>query len=173
MTTAENTTRFTSPLSRLQRNHGLEHATLHVLADTNPHISLAGHSDLGGFWILGNVETDTLRSAVSEALERMRNGEHNLAVHPNCGTNFVATGALAGLAAWSGMLGAGHDMRDKFERLPVVIGLATLALIAGQPLGLLLQARVTTSGYPGDLEVVDVQPSQRGRMRAHRVVTRG
>jgi hypothetical protein len=173
MTTAERTNGFISPLSRLQRNHGLEHATLHMLADGNPHLSLAGHSDLGGFWILGNVETETLRSAVQEALERMRNGEHNLAVHPNCGTNFVATGALAGLAAWSGMLGAGRDMRDKFERLPVVIGLATLALIAGQPLGLMLQQRVTTSGYPGDLEVVDIQPSQRGRMRAHRVVTRG
>src|SRR5512141_1408005 len=103
MTTAEHTNGFVSPLSRLQRNHGLEHATLHVLADGDPHLSLAGHSDLGGFWILGNVETDTLRSAVQEALERMRNGEHNLAVHPNCGTNFVATGALAGLAAWSGM----------------------------------------------------------------------
>jgi hypothetical protein len=37
----------------------------------------------------------------------------------------------------------------------------------------MLQQRFTTSGYPGDLEVVDIQPSQRGRMRAHRVITRG
>ena len=173
MTTAERTTQFTSPLSRLQRNHGLEHATLHMLAETHPHLSLAGHSDVGGFWILGNVETDELRSAVDEALQRMRDGEHGLAVHPNCGTNFVATGALAGLAAWTGMLGSGSTTRDKFERLPIVIGLATIALLVGQPLGLLLQARVTTSGVPGDLEVVDIQPSQRGRVRAHRVVTRG
>ena len=173
MTIAEKSNHFASPISRLQRNHGLEHATLHVLADSYPHLSLAGHSDVGGFWILGNVETEDLRSAVGEALARMKSGEHGLAVHPNCGTNFVATGALAGLAAWSGMLGAGRSTRDKFERLPIVIGLATLALIAGQPLGLLLQARVTTSGFPGDLEVVDIQPSQRGRVRAHRVITRG
>jgi hypothetical protein len=64
-------------------------------------------------------------------------------------------------------------MRDKLDRLPIVIGMATLALIAGQPLGMKLQERFTTSGYPGDLEVVDIQPSQRGRMRAHRVITRG
>jgi hypothetical protein len=173
MTTTVRTNAFISPFSRLQRNHGLEHATLHMLAETHPHLSLAGHSDMGGFWILGNVETEELRGAVSEALGRMQNGEHELAVHPNCGTNFVATGALAGLAAWTGMLGAGSSTRDKFERLPIVIGLATIALLAGQPLGLLLQARVTTSGYPGSLEVVDIQASQRGRVRAHRVVTRG
>jgi hypothetical protein len=173
MTTAERTNHFISPFSRLQRNHGLEHATLHMLAESHPHLSLAGHSDLGGFWILGNVETEDLRGAVSEALTRMQNGEHDLAIHPNCGTNFVATGALAGVAAWTGMLGSGRSTRDKFDRLPIVIGLATLALLAGQPLGLLLQARVTTSGYPGDLEVVDVEPSQRGKMRAHRVATRG
>jgi hypothetical protein len=173
MTTAERTTAFISPFSRLQRNHGLEHATLHMLAESHPHLSLAGHSDLGGFWILGNVETEDLRSAVNEALMRMQNGEHDLAIHPNCGTNFVATGALAGIAAWTGMLGAGQSTRDKLDRLPIVIGLATVALLAGQPLGLLLQARVTTSGRPGALEVVDVQPSPHGRVRAHRVITRG
>ncbi len=160
-------------LSRLQRNHGLEHATLHVLAESNPHLALAGHSDTGGFWILGNVDTADLRSAVDTALNRMRNGESGLAVHPNCGTNFVATGALAGMAAWLGMLGVGRGARDKFERLPIVIGLATVALLAGQPLGLLLQSRVTTSGVPGGLEVVSIQASQRGNVTAHRVVTRG
>ncbi len=173
MTTAQPTNTFVSPFSRLQRNHGLEHATLHILAENHPHLSLAGHSDLGGFWILGNVETDELRGAVNEALARMREGQHDLAIHPNCGTNFVTTGALAGIAAWLGMLGTGRDNRDKFERLPIVIGLATIALMAGQPLGLLMQARVTTSGYPGTLEVVDIQPRQRGRVRAHRVSTRG
>jgi hypothetical protein len=160
-------------VSRLQRNHGLEHATLHVLSESHPHLALAGHSDTGGFWILGNVDTEELRSAVDTALNRMRAGESNLAVHPNCGTNFVTTGALAGLAAWAGMLGVGRATRDKIERLPIVIGLATMALIAGQPLGLMLQARVTTSGVPGDLEVVEIQESRRGSVQAHRVVTRG
>lgn len=159
-------------ISRLQRNHGLEHATLHVLSARHPHLSLAGHSDLGGFWIVGDVDTEELRSAVDEALQRLRSGERHLAVHPNCGTNFVATGALAGLSAWSAMLGA-EDRQEKVERLPVVIGMATLALIAGQPLGALIQSRITTSGDPGNLEVVDVRPGQRGRMVTHRVETRG
>lgn len=174
MTTAEAThTSNNSAISRLQRNHGLEHATLHVLSETHPNLSLAGHSDTGGFWILGNISTEDLRGAVDQALVRMRGGESNLSIHPNCGTNFVATGTLAGIAAWIGMLGVGRGTRDKFERLPIVIGLATVALLAGQPLGLLLQSRVTTSGVPGGLEVVSIQASQRGNVTAHRVVTRG
>lgn len=162
-----------SAVSRVRRNHGLEHATLHVLSKKFPHRPLAGHSDVGGFWILGDVPTEDLRDSVDEALARMQGGEHSLSVHPNCGTNFVAAGTLAGAAAWIGMLGSGRSARDKVERLPLVIGLATLALIFGQPLGLALQANVTTSGYPGDMRVVEIQVSQRGRIMAHRVITRG
>lgn len=161
-----------SPVSRVRRNHGLEHATLHVLSAKYPHTPLAGHSDMGGFWLLGDVSTEDLRDAVDEALRRMQQGEHSLAVHPNCGTNFVAAGTLAGAAAWLGMVGSGRSSRDRVERLPLVIGLATLALIFGQPLGLALQANVTTSGYPGLLRVTEILITQRGTMRAHRVVTK-
>ena len=119
------------------------------------------------------MDTEDLRDSVDEALSRMQNGEHSLSVHPNCGTNFVAAGTLAGAAAWVGMLGSGRKMGDKFERLPMVIGLATLALVFGQPLGLALQANVTTSGYPGTMRVTEIQVSQRGRVRAHRVITEG
>jgi hypothetical protein len=119
------------------------------------------------------VETEDLRDAIEEALMRMQDGEHSLSVHPNCGTNFVAAGAIAGTAAWLGTLGTERGVRAKLERLPLVMGLATLALIFGQPLGLLLQARVTTSGYPGALQVVEIHPSQRGKVKAHRVVTKG
>lgn len=161
------------PISRIRRNHGLEHATLHILSERHPKLSLAGHSDMQGFWILGDVETDDLRLAVNQALSRMRGGEHNLAVHPNCGTNFVTAGTFAGVAASAAMLGAGRRVRDKLERVPLAATLATLSLILAQPLGLLIQERVTTSGYPDDLAVVEITPSTRGRIKAHRVVTAG
>ncbi len=160
-------------ISRIQRNHGLEHATMHVLAQRNPRRGIAGHSDMGGFWIVGDVLTEELTSTVQEALQRMRAGEHQLAIHPNCGTNFAASGIIAGVAAFIGMWGAGHSWRAKLERLPLVATLATLALILSQPLGYRLQERVTTSGKPGDLEVVAIKPTHRGRVTAHRILTRG
>jgi hypothetical protein len=160
-------------ISHIRRNHGLEHATLHTLANKLPHAMLAGHSDSGGFWIIGEVPSETLHSAVQEALARMRAGESQLAIHPNCGTNYATAGALAGLAGASAMLGSGKRVPDILGRLPIAISLATIALIFSQPLGLLLQARVTTSGNPGTLEVISITHKKQGRMTIHRVQTRG
>jgi hypothetical protein len=160
-------------ISRVRRNHGLEHATLHILSQRHPKLPLAGHSDTRGFWVLGEVSTEDVTSAVQEAMQRMQAGEHNLAIHPNCGTNFVTSGVLASLAAFVAMFGAGRRLRDRLERLPLAASLATIALIISQPLGLRLQERVTTSGELAGLQVVQITPSRRGRMQAHRVLTQG
>lgn len=160
-------------VSRIRRNHGLEHASLHVLAKRFPGRSMGGHSNPDGFWLVGELPTESVQEAVHEALQRLRNGEAHLAVHPGCGTNFATAGSMAGLAGLMGMWGAGPRKRDKIERLPMVATLATLALILAQPLGLRLQKYVTTSGDPGDMEIVEIIPASRGVLKAHRVVTRG
>jgi hypothetical protein len=160
-------------ISRVRRNHGLEHASLHILSEKYPGRSMAGHSDSGGFWLLGDISLEDVQEAVEEGLSRMRSGEPELAVHQNCGTNFVTAGMLAGMAAGGAMFGTGARTRDKVERLPLAISLATLALIFGQPLGLMLQKYVTTSGQPGELEVTAVGVSRRGRFNAYRITTRG
>lgn len=168
-----NSTVSRDAVSRIRRNHGLEHATLHVLAQKYPKLSMAGHSNATGFWLLGEVPTEAVREAVTEALQRMKAGEGNLAVHPNCGTNFVAAGTVAGLAGAAAMFGVGRRFRDKLERLPLAMSLATLGLILAQPLGRVIQERFTTCGEPGNLEVENIIPTKRGRIRAHRIITRG
>ncbi len=160
-------------VSRIRRNHGLEHATIHILSQRFPNTPMAGHSDTDGFWLLGNLPTEAVQQAVRDALTRLRAGERDLAVHPNCGTNLVTAGTLAGLAGGLAMMGSGRRWRDRLERLSLAATLATLALIVAQPLGNFLQREVTTSGDPQSLEVVEIIPTQRGRMRAHRVRTRG
>ena len=159
-------------ISRIRRNHGLEHATLHVLSKRYPKQSMAGHSDVGGFWVIGDVSLEDVYEAVEEALSRLRDGEKNLAVHRNCGTNFVTSGIMAGLAAGVAMFGVGRRTRDKLERLPFAMFFATLALIFSQPLGFLIQERVTTSAEPGELQVIEIVASRRGGMKAHRITTR-
>jgi hypothetical protein len=162
-----------APISRVRRNHGLEHATLHVLAERHPGRPLAGHSDLGGFWIIGDLSVEELSSALQEARARLASGESKLAVHPNCGTNFATSGVLAGLAAAAVMFGVGKRARDNLDRLPLAILLSTLALIVSQPLGLQLQEHITTSGALGMLRVVEIIPRLQGKVKAHRVVTEG
>ena len=127
----------------------------------------------GGFWLWGDVSTEEVEGAVQDALARMRNGEAHLAVHPNCGTNYVTAGLAAGAAGAVAMFGAGPRIRQKLERLPLAGLLATVALILAQPLGFFIQQNVTTSGHPGELDIISVSPSQRGRLIGHRVATRG
>jgi hypothetical protein len=160
-------------ISRTRRNHGLEHATLHLLSEKYPHVTMGGMSTPGGFTIIGNVTTEDVAEAAIEALKKLRSGEAQLAMHPNCGTNFAISGIFAGLAAWLGTLGSGKSFRRKLERLPLIITLATLALVLTKPLGPLVQKRITTSGNPQALDLVRVETSLRAGMRWHRVTTRG
>jgi hypothetical protein len=158
-------------LLHIRRNHGLEHATINILSLRFPFLPLAGYSFPGGFFLLGDVPTEEVRDAVFQALSRMSNGERSLAIHPNCGTNFVVAGFVAGALAWLGMAGS-KDKRDKIERLPLVISLVTIGLIASQPLGLKVQERITTSGDPQGLSIVDIFPIRFGQFSLHRIETK-
>lgn len=156
------------PIDRVRRNHGLEHATIHVLAGRKRR-SLAGYSDTKGFWLMGDLDTAEVEAGVNEALHRMRNGEPDLAVHPGCGTNYVTAGAFGALAAFVAFFGA-KTFTDKLARLPMAIALVTGALIFAQPVGLKLQAEITTDGRVRGLEVASVK---RVRDGLHRVETQG
>ena len=74
-------------ISRVRRNHGLEHATIHVLTDKHKQFSAQGNSDPGGFSlnVYGDISEEQVSAAVNHAYKRMKNGEHDLAIHPNCG----------------------------------------------------------------------------------------
>ena len=160
----------TTMISSIRRNHGLEHATINILAQHFPFRHLAGYSFPGGFFILGDIPTDDVREAVIRALMRLNNGDRYLAIHEHCGTNYAVSGFVAGFLAWLAMVGV-KSKRGKVERLPLVITLATLGFIASQPLGPIIQERVTTSCDPLGLSIVDVFPIRFGQFSLHRVVT--
>ena len=165
-------------IRRVRRNHGLEHATIHLLSRRLKHVSMAGRSTVTGFYLYGNVPTDEIEQAAQEALRRMRAGEHGLAIHPNCGTGLVTAGVMTSLATLAGTTGMKRGLGERLSRLPSVILLSTLALILSQPLGLSLQQHFTTLGDPGNLELVDVSRSEfpvpvgGQRMTVHFVRTR-
>ncbi len=160
------------PFARIRRNHALEHATLQVLAEENPRLRMAGYSDPGGFWLVGDMDTAKIEQAAQQALIRLNGGEHSLAIHPHCGTNLVTTGFLAGAFAWLAMLGAGRSTRDRVERLPMVISLVTLGMMVAQPLGPKVQEYVTTSPETEGMRIVSIERTQRGDVPLHRVLTK-
>lgn len=133
---------------------------------------MAGHSDSRGLRIVGNIPTEEIQQALDEALARLRSGEKQLAYHPNCGTNFSTSGALAGLAAWTGMLGSDRSLRGRLGRLPLVVLLVTVVLILTRPLGPYLQQYVTTDPRPGNLRIFEIQRHDFGDLVFHRVLTK-
>lgn len=152
-------------------NHALEHATLNVLARLGVQARLAGYSERDGFFILGSIDTEVLKHAVDQAYERLIHGEPGLAIHEKCGTNYVAAGAVAGFAAWLGMLGVGSGWRGKLDRLPMVMLLVTVATILAQPLGLFLQKELTTDPRVDAIRVKSITRYQRDSLVVHRIRT--
>ena len=153
-----------------RRNHALEHATIHMLSAKYPDRHLAGHSNPTGFFILGNVTTEGLQSSVTEALTRLRAGESELAIHAGCGTNFATTTLLAGSMAWFPLSGV-KSMRRRFWLLPFAVAFGVLGFVISQPLGPILQAKVTTEANMGNLQVEDIVPVRKHGVAVHRVIT--
>jgi len=144
---------------------------LNLLAKTHPRKPFAGHSDTGGFWILGDIPTDELNQTITDALEKLRSGQSSLAIHQNCGTNLLVSGFASGLAGAAGLIGVGKRPRDKFERIPIITALSVLALIVSRPLGPIIQKNLTTSGTPGPLKVISITKQSLNGVSAHRVKT--
>ncbi len=154
-------------LLETRRNHALEHATLKILSPKYPSVPLGGHSNPTGFMILGDVNVDDLRDAADEAVKRLRAGERDLAIHPGCGTNYATQGLLAGYLAWFGLSGK-SPWHKKIWRIPFVLPLAILVWTLSKPLGLKLQAQITTEADLGDLQILSVKEI---RPSLHRVLT--
>ena len=150
-----------------RRNHALEHATLHVLAHTYK-TSMAGHSNPTGFFLLGDIAIEDIKSAVDEAMARLRAGESGLAVHPGCGTNLVATAVLPATFAWMPLRGA----KSTFWRIwliPLAVVFAAFGYLLSKPLGPWLQKYITTEADLGNIQIVDIAFIRKG---VHRIITK-
>ena len=159
-------------IQKTRRNHGLEHATINVLSERYPGLRLAGYSTPFGFSIVGLASRESLVSAIDEALLRVSAGRRGLVIHERCGTNYVAGGILAGLAAWLSMLGTKRDARSQLQRLPLVILLSTLALLYSPTMGTWLQRNVTTTSSLSGLDVTRITYGRFGKYPRFTVHTR-
>ncbi|BAZ17542.1 hypothetical protein NIES4071_94220 [Calothrix sp. NIES-4071] len=149
----------------LRQVHALEHATVWLLSQPRAsrlpfpssnfqvdNESLGGLSTEQGFFLYGDVNISDLRRAVTNGLQRLKNGEWDLAVHPRCGTNVSAEMLLtAGLA-----LGMHFIMpRGIIEQL-VGLGIAaTTAAELAPNVGALAQRYLTTS-VPFNLSIESI-----------------
>lgn len=153
-------------IQRTRRNHGLEHASIHMLSEKHKGFGVQGNSTHNGFYlnIYGDVPAEDIATAVHEALHRMKNGQEELALHPNCGTVLLTTATMATL---TGQLV--FSLEQKRQRrhqldtmgflnvLPTAVLGVVFALIASRPLGMYFQS-YTTTGKMADLKIIDIKP---------------
>ncbi len=152
-------------LNHIRWNHAIEHGTIHVLSRMMPYVSMAGRSNSRGFYIYGNVPTETLRQAVQEAINRIQGGEHQLAIHPNCGTNMISSAVLA--AGGTMLATASTKRRGLTEEIPAGVLGALMGVVLGQVVGLRLQAKLTTSASFTHARITQIQRKQVGKRIFH------
>jgi hypothetical protein len=137
---------------RVRRNHALEHAAITVVTERHPTVFLRGRSNSRGFYIFGDIATVELRSAIDEALRRLRAGQAELAIHPRCGTNLAVAGILSGLAA-----ALAAQLKPRQNRFSYAVLASLGALIIAPRIGTETQRHFTTTADLADLEVATVE----------------
>jgi hypothetical protein len=155
-------------IERIRQNHALEHATVHTLAQAKSGLRLVGRSDWTGFWLYGDIDTESVTRAAQEGLRRLRLGEAHMAIHPRCGTNIASTLLLG---ATTGYLATRLLRKSPFLRVLGLIAALIVTVTYGQPLGLLLQEHVTTNAALGSLRLVRIEHLMSGEMAVHHIVT--
>lgn len=139
----------------VQRNHGLEHATVAVLFARRGPQRLAGRASGNGFFMIGKIDPTLLRSCADEALIRMKNGEASLAVSPMCGTNLAVTGIVC--AAFTMASLARNAEASTRERFGEAVSAATVGAVVSQPLGRIVQQQITTRADLDGIEISHVR----------------
>ncbi len=153
----------------LRQVHALEHATVWVLSENytsaqryrsfNPtridNETLGGLSTEKGFYLYGEVSLQKLRRGVMSALQRFREGEWDLAVHPRCGTNVsVALVLTTGLTIGSSFF-LPKDPISQLLGMGLGIGIASsIAPEVGE-----WTQRYLTTAVPFNLELETIYPT--------------
>ena len=155
----------TDIITQIRRNHGLEHATIHLLSNRFKGFGAQGNASLNGFHLnlYGEIPDEAVEQAARDALQRMKDGEEGLALHPNCGTVLLTTAVLATIAGQAVFTfektrscKSSLSFLDFLGTLPSAILAVVAALIVSKPAGMFFQS-YTTTGQPGSMEIKSVK----------------
>jgi len=160
-----------SIIDSTRKNHALEHATMTILTERYKGVRMLGHSSPAGFFLLADLPTEIVTDAVLEAKRRLENGEPNLAVHPNCGTN-TAVSSLAGSAVAFSVLGLlSKKGRNAWWHYLVASAFAVPAFLLAKPLGPKLQKSLTIDPAVQDIAVQMVTSQKTANSMIHFIRT--
>jgi hypothetical protein len=136
----------------VKQNHALEHATIVLLSRRFPDVRFSGISFAAGFFVFGDIPTEAVLPAATEALGLLRTSQPELAVHERCGTNLAVSSMLVAAAA---MVVA--RLRRPYSTFNNVMLATTAATVLSRPLGLFVQRYVTTQTPSDSMSILGVK----------------
>lgn len=163
---------ITKLLRRVRRNHALEHATISLLSRRHPQSRVLGVSGPLGFMLYTELSVEEVYPAALDALKLLRAGHHALAVHPNCGTNLVASASLTTFLTLLGARRLKGSFTEKVERILQLVLLNAIGLMLARPLGAWLQSHVTVDPHVEGVEIVSLRTEGQGDARRIYIHTR-
>ena len=152
---------------RIRQNHALEHATVTILTRRIPGLRVSARSNSRGFVIFADLDLREVRLAADEALARLRGGESELAIHPNCGTNLAVGTSMAMIGSLCALMAVRTRVRVASAVVSSMAGMA-----AARPLGTVVQRYVTTLPELDDVTIVSVAHRRRFGFTTVEVLTR-
>ena len=162
---------MTSIVDSTRKNHALEHATMTILAQHYKGVRMMGHSNPSGFVLIADLPTEIVTDAVLEAKRRLENGEENLAVHPNCGTNLAVSSLVGGVAGFSALALLSKNDKNPWWNYIVAVMLAVPAFKIAKPLGPKVQQSITTDPNTARLAVRQVTSQKTANSFVHYIHT--
>ena len=145
-------------IREIREQHGREHATVSILLSRGTKGPIAGNAIPGGFLIYSRESKESVRSAAIEAIERLRMGEHSLAVTQHCGTNILVSAALTVIVSAVIVRGS----KSWIRRIQGMTTGLVVARIVNRPIGIWIQQHATTLPYSDDTEIKSVRGFQAG-----------
>ena len=150
---------------RLRRNHALEHATINLLTQQYAEAYIVGFSRVLGFTLYTNLATADVVTAVTEALRRLKAGQHELAIHSNCGTGLIATAGLTTLGTLVSLGSPRMTLRQRIERFPTAVLINAVLILLARLLGVWLQTHVTVDPHIAAAELASVFTVHQGKLQ--------
>lgn len=144
-----------------RRTHACEHATVNVIESKfGPQPQMGGVATHTGFYIWGAeaFHPNILIAAAQEALQRMKSGEGELALHPRCGTSLAVARLVFASVFIGGLIAIGY-----FSFTALLVALV-LSWLLGRPVGLWVQRHFTTSSDVDELRIQAVTWTDRPQL---------
>lgn len=136
---------------KVRRNHALEHATIGILEKVTGYTHFEGMAYENGFTVRGVVRPELVLACAREALGELLKGNHDLAIHPKCGTTILVINTFSSIVFIAILIFTGN-----LGLWSVILAL-TLGHLVGPLTGKLVQRHITTSVDMEDLEITGVE----------------